>query len=98
MTRIPLTDEQEARIQAGIASDPDNPELTDAQLAAAKPFAEVFPALADSIRRGRGRPKVDSPKVAVTLRLSADTIARYRELGGDDWRAAMSAALDAAAR
>jgi hypothetical protein len=34
----------------------------------------------------------------VTLRLSADTIARYQQLGGDDWRAAMSAALDAAAR
>ena len=53
MTRYPLTDEEEAVIQAGIASDPDNPELTDAQLASARPFAEVFPELAASIRRAR---------------------------------------------
>ena len=25
----PLTDDEEAEIQAGIAADPDNPELTD---------------------------------------------------------------------
>ena len=53
MTRYPLTHEEEAVIQAGIASDPDNPELTDAQLALARPFAEVFPELAASIRRAR---------------------------------------------
>ena len=53
MTRYPLNNEEEARIQAGIASDPDNPELTDAQLASARPFAEVFPELAASIRRAR---------------------------------------------
>jgi len=53
VTTYPLTSEEEARIQAGIASDPDNPELTDAQLASARPFAEVFPELAASIRRAR---------------------------------------------
>jgi hypothetical protein len=31
-----------------------SPELTDKQMANAKPFAEVFPELAASIRRGRG--------------------------------------------
>jgi hypothetical protein len=49
MTLKPLTDEEEARIQAGIASDPDNPELTDEQIAMARPFREVFPELADAI-------------------------------------------------
>jgi len=53
VTRYPLTHEEEAGIQAGIASDPDNPELTDAQLASARPFAEVFPELAASIQRAR---------------------------------------------
>ena len=45
MTRKPisaLTAEEEARIQASIASDPDNPELTAEQMAMAKPFGEVF--------------------------------------------------------
>jgi hypothetical protein len=31
----------------------DNPELTKADFARAKPFAEVFPGLAASIRKGR---------------------------------------------
>jgi hypothetical protein len=42
----PLTDEEVARIQAGIAEDPDNPEWTAEDFARAKPFAEVFPELA----------------------------------------------------
>ena len=44
-SKRPLTDEEEAEIQAMIASDPDNPELTDEQLAQMKPFSEVFPDL-----------------------------------------------------
>ena len=32
----------------------DHPELTAEDFARAKPFAEVFPKLAASIRRGRG--------------------------------------------
>lgn len=58
----PLTDDEEAEIQAMIASDPDNPELTDAQLAQTRPFAEVFPAMAEAMKRGRGRPKLQRPK------------------------------------
>ncbi len=96
MKHKPLTDEQEARIQAGIASDPDNPELTDEQLAMAKPFNELFPALADAIKRARGRPKVASPKEAVTLRLTPETIARFKAAGGTDWRDRMSKTLEKA--
>ena len=33
----------------------DNPELTKADFARAKPFAEAFPDLAALIRKGRGR-------------------------------------------
>jgi len=39
-----ISDAEEARIQKMIASDPDSPELTDDQIAAAKPFAEAFVA------------------------------------------------------
>jgi hypothetical protein len=35
----------------------DNPELTDEQMAKAKSFAEVFPELAASIRKGRSANK-----------------------------------------
>lgn len=49
----PLTDDQEAEIQRQIAADPDNPEITDEQAAQGKPFAEVFPDLAASIKRER---------------------------------------------
>ena len=41
--------------------DVQSPELTDEQMAKAKPFAEVFPELAASIRRERGSNKrIDS--------------------------------------
>ncbi len=35
----------------------DNPELTKADFASAKPFAKVFPDLAASIRKDRGQNK-----------------------------------------
>jgi hypothetical protein len=50
----PLTEDEEAEIQRMIASDPDNPELTDDQIGQLRPFAEVLPALAESARRGPG--------------------------------------------
>ncbi|HTV70513.1 MAG TPA: BrnA antitoxin family protein [Rhizobiaceae bacterium] len=92
----PLTDEEEAQIQRQIASDPDNPEITDEQIAAGgKTFAEMFPDLAESIRRARGRPKIEAPKQAVTLRLDPATLEKFKATG-KDWRAKMSEALDKA--
>lgn len=91
----PLTDAEEAEIQRQIASDPDAPEATDEQLANARPFAEVFPDLMESMRRSRGRPKVEAPKDAVTLRVDPATVARFKALG-KDWRSRMSEALDKA--
>ena len=90
----PLTDEEEALIQAGIASDPENPELTDEQMAQARPFREVFPELAEAIKRSRGRPKLAAPKEAVTLRLTPETIARFKAAGRTDWRDRMSKMLE----
>jgi hypothetical protein len=50
----PLTDE-EAEIQRMIASDPNNPVLTDEQIGRLRPFAKLFPALAESAKRSPGR-------------------------------------------
>jgi uncharacterized protein (DUF4415 family) len=88
-----ISDADEARIQKQIASDADAPEATDEQLAQAKPFAEAFPTLAESIKRGRGRPRVEAPKEAVTLRLDPKTVARFKETG-EDWRARMAEVLE----
>jgi uncharacterized protein (DUF4415 family) len=46
-----------------------------------------------SIKRSRGRPKVDNPKEAVTLRLAPDVVEKFKAVAGDEWRARMANAL-----
>jgi uncharacterized protein (DUF4415 family) len=94
--RIEISDEEEAEIQRQIAADPDDWEATEEELANAKPFAEVFPELMESIRRSRGRPVADNPKKQVTLRLDADVVERFRA-GGRGWQSRINAALRKAA-
>ena len=85
--RIPdLTDEEEAEIQAGIAQDPDNPEITDEQFARMRPAREVLPAeffekIEEMRRRDRGRPKLETPKKLVSLRLDQDVVEKFRATG-----------------
>ena len=88
----PLTDAEEAEIQAMIASDPDNPEMTEAELAELRPFREVFPDLAASIDRKLGRPKAENPKKAISLRLDAEVIERFKA-GGEGWQSRMNEVL-----
>jgi uncharacterized protein (DUF4415 family) len=95
-SRRPLTRAEEAEVQQMIASDPDNPELTDDQIAEIRPFAEVFPALTESVGRGRGRPKIETALEAVTLRLDPATV-RYFRAQGADWRRRMAKVLAKAA-
>jgi uncharacterized protein (DUF4415 family) len=68
-----------------------SPELTDEQLAKAKPFAEVFPELAASIRRGRGPNKAPTKKL-VSLRLSRQVIEAYKAKG-PGWQSQIDADL-----
>lgn len=77
----PLSDEEEAEIQRQIASDPDDFEATDEQLAQAKPFVEMFPELAESIRRSRGRPPIAEPKLPVTIRLDRNVVEKFKATG-----------------
>ncbi|MGB7119325.1 MAG: BrnA antitoxin family protein, partial [Bradyrhizobium sp.] len=62
----------------------DSPELTKADFAKAKPFAEVFPDLSASIRRGRGPNKAPTKK-QVSLRLSPEVIQHFKR-GGKGWQ------------
>jgi uncharacterized protein (DUF4415 family) len=89
MTKVrrlkPFTDEDEARVQAEIADDPEAPEATDEQLAQALPFAEAM-------RRYVGRPRIANPKQQVSVRLDADVLAKLKA-SGRGWQGRMNAAL-----
>jgi uncharacterized protein (DUF4415 family) len=89
----PISDAEEAEIQAQIASDPDAPEATDEELAQARPFAEVFPELAESIRRSEA--ERDASKERVWLDLDGDVLAKFRATG-EGWEARINEALRSA--
>jgi uncharacterized protein (DUF4415 family) len=89
-----LSDAEEARIQAGIAADPDNPEWSARDFKRAKPFAKMFPALAKS-RRVRG-PQRRPTKVAVSLRLTREVVEHFKA-DGPGWQTRMDEALKKAA-
>jgi uncharacterized protein (DUF4415 family) len=74
----------------------DNPEWTKEDFARARPFAEVFPELAASIRRGRGPNKAPTKKL-VSLRLSPDVLDHYRSKG-PGWQTRIDDALRKAAK
>jgi len=94
MTKKHLTEE---KIQRMIASDPDAPEATDDQIARAKPFQEVFPELASNLRKNLGgRPRSENPKVAVSLRLDQEVVARFKAQG-PGWQSRMNEVLRSAA-
>ncbi len=71
----------------------DNPEVTEEKLKEFRPFREVFPDLAASIdRKLAGRPKAESPKKAISIRLDQEVIDRFKA-GGDGWQSRMNEAL-----
>ena len=92
----PLADAEEAEIQAQIAADPDDWVSTPEELTQAKPFAEVFPDLMESIRRARGRPPVAHPRKQVSLRLDPAIIDKFKA-GGKGWQSRINEALRKAA-
>jgi uncharacterized protein (DUF4415 family) len=79
------TPEEEVAIQRGIDADPDNPELTAAEMAEMVPHGEFM-------KRQRGRPKLDNPKERVTLYVDAEVVSTFRA-SGDGWQTKMNGAL-----
>jgi uncharacterized protein (DUF4415 family) len=69
----------------------DNPELTDEELASLRPFPEVFPELAEKIRRARGPQKAPT-KALVSLRIDRDILERFKS-GGAGWQSRINDAL-----
>ena len=74
------TAEENARINAGIASDPDTWELTEEDFARMRPTSETHPELVESYRRSRGKQKAPT-KIATSIRLSENVLAAYKQSG-----------------
>jgi uncharacterized protein (DUF4415 family) len=73
----------------------DNPEWTKDDFARAKPYSEMFPELAATLRR-RGPQKTPTKK-AVSIRISPDVLEHYRSTG-PGWQSRIDAALRKAAK
>jgi len=69
-----VTEEEDAAITAAAMSDPDALPWTDEQLEAARPFMRIG-------ARPVGRPKVETPKPKVTLRMSPHVLAAFKATG-----------------
>jgi len=69
-----VTDEEDAAITAAAMSDPDALPLTDEQWEAARPSMRIG-------ARPVGRPKVETPKPKVTLRMSPHVLAAFKATG-----------------
>jgi uncharacterized protein (DUF4415 family) len=93
-----ITEDEETAILAAAEADPDNPPLSDEQLARMRPAYLVRPELvARQLRRERGRPKSDMPKQQVTLRIDRDVLDKFRATG-DGWQSRINQALRKAAK
>jgi len=78
-------------------SSRDNPEWTKDMIAKARPATEVLPEIfgartAAAMLKPRGRPKSPESKVAISLRLSPDTLARWKATG-PGWQTRMANVL-----
>jgi uncharacterized protein (DUF4415 family) len=79
-----ISDEEEARIQAGIALDPDNSEWTEEDFHNAKPFAEMFPDIAKSLEDGDAV-VVGDPRLNKLVSLDRHVVEKFESQGGN-WR------------
>jgi uncharacterized protein (DUF4415 family) len=60
--------------------DQDNPELTEADFARDCPFMQAHPEFAAPWNKG-GRPRVETPKIHLGLRLAADVVNGIKSTG-----------------
>lgn len=93
------TDAEDAKINAGMAADPDNPEWTDEDFARARPASEVLfeifpPEVAAAMLKPRGSPRLANPKVHLNLRVDADIVEKLKSTG-PGWQARVNEMLRA---
>ncbi len=90
-THISPTPEEDAVIKAGIAADPDAPELDDEWFKRARPASEVVPHIVERWRRTRGKQKAPT-KEHISIRLDADLAAHFRA-SGPGWQTRLNDTL-----
>ena len=73
------SDEEDARIRAGIAADPDTHEVSDTELA---------------LMRRPGRPLGSGTKTQITLRIDTDIVEKFKA-SGDGWQTRINEVLRA---
>jgi uncharacterized protein (DUF4415 family) len=78
----------------------ENPEWTDATFGRARPARDVLPGLvgdnaATRLLKPRGRPKSGNARLAISLRLPPDTLARWKATG-PGWQTRMAEVLSRA--
>ena len=74
----------------------DSPEITAEEMAKARPFSEVFPELAESAKRVRGKQKAPT-KQLVSLRLDREVIDAFKSKGAG-WQSLINETLKNAVR
>jgi uncharacterized protein (DUF4415 family) len=83
MSKLSKTKKTRGYTAADMRAVSDNPKWTKKDFSKAKPFAEVFPELAATIRR-RGKQKAPTKK-AISLRLDRDVLEAY-QASGEGWQ------------
>ena len=78
----------------------ENPEWTDATFERARPARDVLPELVGEVAaarllKPRGRPKSGNARLAISLRLPPDTLARWKATG-PGWQTRMAELLSRA--
>ena len=74
------TPEEDDRINAGIAADPDTWELSKKDFKKMRPASEVHPEIVEAYRRSRGKQRAPT-KIATSIRLSANVLDAYKKSG-----------------
>jgi uncharacterized protein (DUF4415 family) len=78
-------------------TNPVNPDRTTALIKKARPARDVLPKIfgartAAAMLKPRGRPKSSDSKIAISLRLTPDTLARWKATG-PGWQTRMADVL-----
>lgn len=76
-----MRDEDDAQITAAAENDPDNPPLTEADLARFRPAAVTSPDLVAAHKRRGPKTGAAGAKTQVTLRIDPDVVAHFRDTG-----------------
>lgn len=80
------------KAKRSVIDDPDNPEWTREDFRKARPFLEVFPEFTEAVKKLRGRPRAEHPKVQVTLRLDPEVVDAFKE-DGRGWQGRINETL-----